>query len=95
MPRVRDVPAVRGEPLDDKAGERRPLQHVLGQRDQVDFRLGIATAIVVPVIRVLGDRDLGDRGVDEPAIRPLERHLHGLDAGALAPDAWVSAGRVS
>ena len=41
VPRSRGGPAVRGEPLDDKAGERRRFQHVSDQRDKIDFRLGI------------------------------------------------------
>jgi putative DNA primase/helicase len=40
MPRIGDVPPVRGEPFDDKAGERRRFEHVPDHRDEVDLGSG-------------------------------------------------------
>jgi hypothetical protein len=67
MPGIRDVSPGRGEPFDDKGGERRRFQHVSDQPDKVDFRL----AVVVPVVGVLRSRDLGIAMSSSPPSGPL------------------------
>ena len=80
MPCIRGASAIGGEPLDDKAGKRRRLQHVSEHGDEIDFRFRIRGAVIVPVAGVLGDRDLGDRTVEQRPVWPFDRHRDRFDA---------------
>src|SRR6266481_182999 len=93
MPGIRDVSSVRGEPFDDKTGERCRFEHVADHRDEVHLGLRIAGAVLVPVVGILSDCDLWDRRAEQLCVWALDRHSHGFDARALLTH-WAILGRV-